>query len=437
MQNNYSKYLSDLGFNAFNEMQNAMFSACASNQDIILLSATGSGKTVGFLLPILERLSPDIKDTQALILAPSRELAIQIEQVFKSIGSGYKISCCYGGHSTRIEKNNLIEPPAVLVGTPGRIAYHIEKYNVSTKNIKRLVLDEFDKSLEFGFAEDMSFIIRELEHLEQKLLTSATKMDDIPAFTGIKKAKTISFISDEPIRTLELKQVKSIGNDKLNALFQLLCSFGNSSTLVFCNHRDAVERISDLLLDMKLKHGIFHGGMLQEDRERSLIKFRNGSHHILITTDLASRGLDIPEIKNVVHYQLPSTEDSYIHRNGRTARMNATGTAYLVMSEKDFLPEFISEEPQTIELLENQELPEAPQWTTIFINKGKKDKVNKIDIVGLMLKKGELSKENVGKIEVLDHSSFVAVKSDIARQLIQKVKNERIKNKKAIIAIAR
>jgi superfamily II DNA/RNA helicase len=171
------KALENLKITALNEMQNAAINADAKS-DLILLSPTGSGKTLGFLLPVLKSLHADVNLVQVLILVPSRELALQIEQVFRTIASGFKVNCCYGGHSTKIEKNNLSQPPAVLIGTPGRIAYHLRQENFSTEAIHTLVLDEFDKSLEFGFQTDMTIIIRQLEHLGRRILTSATRMKE-------------------------------------------------------------------------------------------------------------------------------------------------------------------------------------------------------------------------------------------------------------------
>ena len=369
------KALANLKITSLNEMQNAAIATAEKASDIVLLSPTGSGKTVGFLLPILQQLDKDKAGVQALILVPSRELAIQIETVFKQMSTGFKINCCYGGHSTRIEKNNLEQAPAVLVGTPGRIAYHVRNTNFDVSKVNMLVLDEFDKSLEFGFKEDMSFIIYELKNLTKRMLTSATKMEEIPPFTGVKKPVIINFLTNTPTQSLSLKLKSVVGKDKLELLFLLICKYGTHPTLVFCNHRDAVERISELLRDKGLSHDIFHGGMEQDDRERALIKFRNGSHRILITTDLASRGLDIPEIQTVIHYQLPLTEDSYIHRNGRTARMNAKGTAYLILSETDHVPPFIKEVPEKEELKSSYPLPENTPWNTLYIAAGKKDKI--------------------------------------------------------------
>lgn len=428
--------LENLKISSLNEMQTAMISAAKKENDIVLLSPTGSGKTLGFLLPVLSFLEKEKKGVQALILVPSRELAIQIETVFKQMGTGYKINCCYGGHSTRIEKNNLEHPPAVLVGTPGRIAYHIRNKNFDVSTLNVLVLDEFDKSLEFGFKEDMSSIIYELKNLEKRILTSATNMEEIPAFTGVKKAFEINFLSKTPTQTTGLKLKQVSGKDKLELLFSLICKYGNKATLVFCNHRDAVERISQLLHDKGLSHDIFHGGMEQEDRERALIKFRNGSHRILVTTDLASRGLDIPEIEMVIHYQLPTTEDSFIHRNGRTARMNAKGTSYLLLSENDHVPTFIKEIPEKEEINEHYPLPENTPWSTLYIAAGKKDKINKMDIVGMLLQKGKLQKDELGLIEVLDKSAYAAVKRDKIQKVVQLVKEEKIKGRKIKMAVS-
>lgn len=430
--------LANLKISSLNKMQEASIKAAEKNNDIILLSPTGSGKTVGFLLPVLKELKKDIVGVQTLILVPSRELAIQIEQVFKQMSTGFKINCCYGGHSTRIEKNNLEHPPAVLVGTPGRIAYHVRNTNFDVSTINMLVLDEFDKSLEFGFKEDMSFIIYELKNLQKRILTSATKMDKIPDFTGVKKPFEINFLSKTPTRSegLKLKKVKATGTDKLETLFALICKHGTKSTLVFCNHRDAVERISELLLEKGLAHDIFHGGMEQDDRERALIKFRNGSHRILITTDLASRGLDIPEIEMVIHYQLPTTEDSFIHRNGRTARMNAKGTSYLILSETDHVPTFIKETPEEEELLPSYPVPENTPWSTLYIAAGKKDKINKMDIVGMLIQKGQLQKDELGLIEVLDKSAYAAVKRDKIEKVVKLVKEEKIKGRKIKMLIS-
>lgn len=430
--------LENLKIETLNEMQLASIEASKKNNDVILLSPTGSGKTLGFLLPLLLHLDKNKVGIQALVLVPSRELGLQIEQVFKQIATGFKVNCCYGGHSTRTEKNNLEQAPSLLIGTPGRIAFHIRNNNINTHSINFLVLDEFDKALEFGFQEDMSFIINQLKKLNKRMLTSATKMKQIPEFAGVSNPIEINYLSKTPVKAegLKLKIVKSESKDKLDTLFSLICKLGNTATLVFCNHRDAVDRFSELLKNKGLVHGTFHGKMEQEDRERALIKFRNGTYKILITTDLASRGLDIPEIENVIHYQLPHTEEVFIHRNGRTARMNAKGTAFLILGEGEFVPSFIKDTPALETLPTENKVPENTNWCTLYIAAGKKDKINKMDIVGMLLQKGKLQKDELGLIEVLDFSSYAAIDTKKIDLVLNLIKNEKIKNKKVKMEVS-
>jgi superfamily II DNA/RNA helicase len=430
--------LQRLQITALNAMQLASLTEYKKEGDLVLLSPTGSGKTLAFLLPLLSSLHPSATGVQALILSPSRELALQIEHVFKSMGTGYKVNACYGGHPFKIEKNNLTQAPAVLVGTPGRLADHLRRNSFDASSISLLVMDEFDKSLEFGFEKDMSFIIAQCTGLRKRMLTSATKPLEIPSFTGIRSPIELNYLTTTKApEGLSLKTVHSEGHDKLHTLFQLICKIGNGVSLVFCNHRDAVDRISELLREQGVVHDVFHGGLEQENRERALIKFRNGSHRLLITTDLASRGLDIPEIEHVIHYQLPLTEDSFIHRNGRTARMHAAGTAYLVMAQDEKIPQYITQ-PTSEELLPDKTyLPELPLWETLYIGGGKKDKINKVDIVGLLLQKGNMTKDDLGLIEVQDKASFVAIKRDRIEQVLSSIRNEKIKKQKVKMAISR
>ena len=419
-----------------NQMQKSTYQASENEQDIILLSPTGSGKTLAFLFPVLRNLEKNISGIQAIILVPARELALQIEQVFKNMGTDFKVTICYGGHDKKIEINNLTEAPAVLIGTPGRIAYHLKNNNFEPKTIKTLVLDEFDKALELGFEEDMNFIINSLKNISQRFLTSATAMDNIPKFVGLDNEKTINFLKlGEAKPNIQLKKVMTIPEEKLDTLFKLICKIGNKRTLIFCNHRDAVDRISELLREKGIDRETFHGGMEQDERERALLKFRNDSTRILITTDLASRGLDIPEVESIVHYQLPPKEDAFIHRNGRTARMHAKGFAYLIMTEEENFP-FIKGNTPEENITENYRIPAKTPFQTIYISAGKKDKVNKVDIVGYLIKKGELSKEDVGIIEVKDTTSYVAVARNKVKDVLKKLANEKLKGKKIKMEIA-
>ena len=419
-----------------NQMQKSIYKASENETDIVLLSPTGSGKTLGFLFPVLRNLKSDVKGIQTLILVPARELALQIEQVFKSMGTDFKVSVAYGGHDKKIEINNLIEAPAVLIGTPGRIAYHLKYENFNPETIKTLVLDEFDKALELGFQEDMEYIIGSLNGLSQRILTSATVMDNIPKFVELNNEKTVNFLKENEAKpNIQLKKVMTTPEEKLNTLFQLICKIGNKRTLIFCNHRDAVDRISELLREKGIQRETFHGGMEQDERERALLKFRNDSARILITTDLASRGLDIPEVESIVHYQLPPKEDAFIHRNGRSARMNAKGFAYLIMTEDENFPFIKSHTPEE-NVSESNRVPERTPNQTIYISAGKKDKVNKVDIVGYLIKKGGLGKDDIGLIEVKDTTSYVAVNRKKTIELLQQLANEKLKGKKVKIEIA-
>ncbi|MDB5263061.1 MAG: helicase [Adhaeribacter sp.] len=425
--------LEKLNIIELNPMQEAALEA-ARHQDLILLAPTGSGKTLGFLLPLLERLQPGVPGIQALVLVPARELALQIEQVFRQMGTGFGVKCFYGGHATRTEKNGLTNLPALLVGTPGRIAFHLREQNITGDAVHTLVLDEFDKSLEFGFEEEMRFIIGELPNLQKRLLTSATAMDKIPAFTGLKKPVIVNFLEDKPSAPdliIKAVPVPVTEGEKADALFRLLCKIGNKPTLVFCNQRDAVEALSDFLTQKRLAHGIFHGGLEQPDRERALMKFRNGTYHLLLSTDLAARGLDIPEIENVVHYELGNAE-TYLHRNGRTARMQAKGNAYLLLlpgEKPDYLPASLPTENLPV----RPALPPPSPWETLYISAGKKDKISKGDIVGFLLQKGNLQKDELGLINVQDYAAYVAVTRAKAHQLVQTLQNEKLKNKKVRI----
>ena len=419
-----------------NQMQKSTYQASENEQDIILLSPTGSGKTLAFLFPVLRNLQKEVSGIQAIILVPARELALQIEQVFKNMGTDFKVTICYGGHDKKIEINNLTQAPAVLIGTPGRIAYHLKNNNFDTKTIKTLVLDEFDKALELGFEEDMSYIINSLKNISQRFLTSATAMDNIPKFVGLSNEKVINFLKlGEAKPNIQLKKVMTIPEEKLDTLFNLVCKIGNKRTLIFCNHRDAVDRISELLKEKGIDRETFHGGMEQDERERALLKFRNDSTRILITTDLASRGLDIPEVESIVHYQLPPKEDAFIHRNGRTARMHAKGFAYLIMTEEENFP-FIKGNTPEENITENYRIPAKTPFQTIYISAGKKDKVNKVDIVGYLIKKGELSKDDIGIIEVKDTTSYVAVARNKVKDVLKKLANEKLKGKKIKMEIA-
>ncbi len=431
------KTLTHLAIPALNDMQQAAFKSIADTPNTVILSPTGSGKTLAFLLPVLELLDKEVPGVQCLILSPTRELAIQIERVWQKMSTGFKVNTCYGGHPMSTEMQNLSQPPAVLIGTPGRIAAHVSKASFAVGSVKIIVFDEFDKSLSLGFQEEMTIIVKALPNLEKRVLASATNKLNIPEFTGITQPNVLNFSSTAEKTTdgLTVKTVKSGDKDKTETLFQLLCMLGAEQTLIFCNHRESTEKTRDALAAMGLESAAFHGGMEQPDREKILVQFRNGSILYLVASDLAARGLDIPEVKNVVHFELPLKLNDFVHRNGRTARMNAEGTAYLLLAAGESVPSYIAERPELLELLETDASPATSPWVTLYISGGKKDKLSKMDIVGFLSKKGNLQKDDVGKIEVLDFMSFVAVKKSIAAHLLSMIQAEKMKGKKYKIGI--
>lgn len=423
--------LNKLGIAVLNPMQVAANEAIRSNSEVVLLSPTGTGKTLAFLLPIIAELDSKLNEVQVLILVPSRELAIQIEQVTREMGTGYKINAVYGGRAGSKDKIELKHPPAILIGTPGRVADHIRRRNISTGQIKTLVLDEFDKSLEVGFSAEMKEIIRAIPSVKKKVLTSATQKVKIPSFVGISNTKRLNFLKEVGLQ-LQIKTVVASSEDKLKTLLELINHIGNGSGIVFCNLKDSIQKVSDYLYENRIGHACFYGGLEQIDRERALIKFRNGTHRLLIATDLAARGIDVPEMDFIIHYELPERDAEFVHRNGRTARMNSQGTAYVMKWKNEDLPHFIKDS-ELLSLKRNKN-SEAREWETLFISGGRKDKISKGDIAGLFFKQGKLNKDELGIIELKLDCAFVSVPKSRSEQLIQQLNNSRLKTKKVRIS---
>lgn len=432
----YAPFLKNLSIAELKPMQEAVIERAASSKNLMLVSPTGTGKTIAFLIAIYNTLRPQEKGVQAVVVAPSRELALQIEQVFKSMKTSYKVTCCYGGHDMKIEQDSLRDAPALLIATPGRLADHIERNSFDPKTIRLVVLDEFDKSLQLGFHDQVKILFNALNGTQRHILTSATMMDALPDFLPFTKADILNFTPEDAETKLQLKLVKTTSADKVEGLIRLVAGFNQEVCLIFCNHREAVERISQVFRNNKFEHGIFHGAMEQIDREKNLIKYRGGAHNVLIATDLAARGLDIPEIKHVVHYQMPTNEDAFIHRNGRTARMHAEGQAYLIQADDESLPEYISQRMEEIKLPKDLKLPPPPAYSCIYISAGKKDKISKGDIAGLLMKKADLKGDELGLITVLDHSSYVSVSRTLVKKVLESLKDERIKKMKVKIEVA-
>jgi len=429
---NQTNILEKLSIEKLNPMQKEAQAAILSNPEIVLLSPTGTGKTLAFLLPVIAQLDMNCAEVQALIVVPSRELAIQIEQVIREMGSGFKANAVYGGRSGSKDKSEIKHRPAILIGTPGRIADHLRRENFSAELISTLVLDEFDKSLEIGFEAEMKDILTLLPNVRKKILTSATYEVKIPPFVDLKKPVLLNYL-EQGNSQLQVKTVLTTSKGKLHTLVGLLSQLGNHPGIVFCNFKDTIQEVSDFLTDNNISHGCFFGGMEQKDRERVLIKFRNGTHRIIVATDLASRGLDIPEIKFIIHFQLPNRNHEFTHRNGRTARMFNGGTAYVIKGQNEDLPDYIQN--AEVEEIRKATTPSVSLWTTLAISGGRKDKISKGDIAGLFMKQGQLGKDQIGTIEIKIDCAFVGVHSSEVNRLIPLVDNSRLKSKKVRVTV--
>lgn len=430
-------FLNKFEITALNPMQEEASETIRMKSDVVLVSPTGTGKTLAFLLPLIEKLDVNCAEIQILILVPSRELAQQIEQVARKMGSGFKVNAVYGGRSGTLDKIDLKHRPAILIGTPGRVADRLRRDKFPLEFINTLVLDEFDKSLEIGFEKEMAEIIEALPNVKQRILTSATSDAKIPKFVGLQKPIFINYFQ-EGSSQLTIKLVHSPEKDKLKTLAKTLAFIGNKPGIIFCNFKDALERVSDYLTENHIPHQCFHGGMEQFDRERALIQFRNGTSQILLATDLAARGLDVPEIVFILHYHLPLHEKEFTHRNGRTARVNRNGTAYILHWKGEELPDFIQEIAPEIQSLDNQQkakLSPPIKWKTLYITGGRRDKISKGDVAGLFIKQGGIQKEQLGVIEIKQDCTYVGVHAEVAKMLIEKTNNSRLKTKKVRISL--
>ena len=435
------KILKKLRISELNEMQqHAAEAILCSDGDVVLLSPTGTGKTLAYLLPLIQQLDATSDDVQALVVVPGRELALQSDTVLRDMGSGIRSASCYGGRATMDEHRKLKEVnPQIIFGTPGRLNDHLDKENINRYHIRWLVIDEFDKCLAMGFHQEMQKLIKSLPALQRRILLSATNAEQIPQFVNMAKKGTLVDFLPEEEQTSErvtLYEVKSPQKDKLETLRNLLLGFGNESSIVFLNYRDSVERVNNYLTEQGFVTSFFHGGLEQKQREAALYRFSNGSANVLVATDLASRGLDIPDIQNIIHYHLPESEEGYVHRVGRTARWDKQGRAFFITGPEEHIPEYVEGN------IENYSLPSLPRegqgvslprMATLYIGKGKKDKVSKGDIVGFLCKKGGLQADEIGRIDVNDRYTYVAVKREKLQQVVRQTQGEKIKGIKTII----
>ena len=449
-----NKILSKLQIEDLNPMQQeSVLAILRTYDDVVILSPTGSGKTLAYLLPLLELVSQvDQRDMMAergpiaVVVVPGRELALQSVTVMRDLGTGLRAMALYGGRPAMDEHRQLrqVKPHVVFV-TPGRFNDHVFKENISTLFVKYLVIDEFDKCLAMGFQDEMKRLIGYLRHLERRILLSATDAEEIPRFVDMSHVQRLDYrVEEEQVpKRVEAYVVRSTEKDKLATLRALLLDCGDQSSVVFLNYRDSVERTAKYLREQGFTVSVFHGGMEQDQREAQLYRFSNGSANVLVCTDLASRGLDIPDIQNIIHYHIPLGQEGYIHRVGRTARWDKAGNTYFILGPSEFVPDYIqgASSMPAYELkattAEDGQIPAvpSPRMVTIYIGKGKKDKISKGDIVGFLCKSGNLTSEDIGRIDVKERYSYVAVSREKVTELLQNVAGEKIKGIKTVVEV--
>lgn len=426
---------SRLGVSELNAMQKRMC-ALPAKGTFTLLAPTGSGKTIAFAIPLLRNIGKPEGKVKAIVMAPSRELVVQIASVIRPIASGLKTAAFYGGHPMQEEINSLAVVPDIIVATPGRLLDHIKRRTLDLSSVGILVLDEYDKALELGFEDEMRRVCRHLSAVNLIILTSATPLAELPSYLPRTKViETLDFsATSSPREQMQIIHVPSPMKDKLATLLDLLKSLPDGRVIVFVNHRESAERLYHELRKESLPVGLYHGGLEQHERENAVEMLANGSTPVLVSTDLGARGLDIDKVSAVIHYHLPSSPEAWTHRNGRTARQDASGEIYVMTSDDESIPDYVEWDRDYVPQGHNDN-PIASDIATLYFNIGKKEKISRGDIVGFLIAKGGLEASQIGRIALRDHSALVAVPSKEAERLVKVLSSERIKNTRAKISI--
>ena len=424
--------LTNMHFDKLSEMQRNAIAIIRNNINAMILAPTGSGKTLAFLIPLLETIDFGSDTLQAVVLSPTRELAQQTLNVLKQMDAPCRAMCCYGGRPAMTEHKQLDAlKPHIIIATPGRFIDHADKGNIKCNKVKTLVIDEFDKMLELNFQDEVETVLQKLTGRERCVLVSATDMKEIPSFVAFKHHQPAILnclgnksLADAP--QIEQFVVHSPEKDKLQTLDQLLRKLGDQQTIVFVNYREAVERTAAYLNQEGHSVAMFHGGMEQSDRETALSLFRSHSVNTLVSTDLAARGIDIASLQNIIQYHLPNNAETYLHRCGRTGRWEAQGASYTIVGPEEKLPDYLTD-AQDLQLTPPFPSPAKPQWVTLYIGRGKKDKLGKGDVVGFLCKTGKLNATEIGTIDIRERYAYVAIRQACANVVLRNIAGEKIK----------
>ncbi len=370
MENNFTslgvndsilKAISELGFETPTNVQQEAIPAILDKKDLIVMSKTGSGKTGAFGIPILQQLDPEIKEPQALILAPTRELAVQVESDIKKMGKYLEVKtiAVYGQHSIETEIKGLAKGPALVSGTPGRVLDHIKRGTLKTKGIKFLVLDEADRMLDMGFIDEVSTIITKTPDNRMTMLFSATMPIEVRNICQayMREPVTIELETEtKTVDTVEQLYYRVEKNEKRTQLNKLLKYEQPESCMIFCNTRFEVDRVQGYLERKGYQADALHGANNQNQRMKTIQDFKKGKVHILVATDVAARGLHIDDMELVINYDVPDDKNSYVHRIGRTGRAGQEGKAISLVTSDSIMSLYEIEEHVGV-LIEEAELP--------------------------------------------------------------------------------
>lgn len=437
-----------LGIDELNSMQAVV--AASDAKRLLLLSPTGTGKTVAYLMAVLRRISPAeavAGQVNTVIIAPSRELVRQIYDVVRPVAThfGLKTLSLYGGNPFSAEAASIKgATSALVVATPGRLLDHAERGTIQLAEVRNVVLDEYDKSLELGFQDEMRQIARKLSTSLPGgkptfvMATSATRLNDIPGFIDIAHAETIDYTETSPVSArLRIVNVPSLDRDKLSTLAALIRGIADrGACIVFVNHRESADRIGAYLDRQHISAVVYHGGLDQQHREMALARFDSHAAAVLVSTDLAGRGIDIDSVQSVIHYHPAADFETWTHRNGRTARIDRTGDVYVITGPEENIPEFVNFDNDFYPDA-TAETPVRAEKTLIYLDRGKRDKISRGDVAGFVMKQAEVPAADVGKISLGHAYALVAVTPRYASAVVEAAKAGKLKNTRVRASIVK
>jgi ATP-independent RNA helicase DbpA len=441
------KVVAEMGYERLTPIQARCIPLLLSGKDVIGQSCTGSGKTAAFAIPLLEKMQTKVRATQALIVCPTRELCQQVAREVRKLGRYHKdlrVVVLSGGHPVYHDRRALEHGAQVIVGTPGRLIDHLERGTIDLSLTRAVVLDEADRMLDMGFRDKIETILARTPSSRQTVLFSATFPPTIEGLSRRYQKMPQRVTVETPATALppiEQFRVHCRDDEKTGAILAFLRSRRLESVLVFCNFKFRVDELVQKLNHAGISCDRLHGDLEQVERERVMAKFRNHTTQILVATDVAARGIDVSGLDAVVNFDLPNDPAQYVHRIGRTGRAGATGLAISLVNEVEGpklkrIEELIQRDLPEKEIASFQSSPAdrpLPQMDTFSIAGGRKDKLRAGDILGALTGDIGLKGNQVGKIEILDRVSFVAVDRAVAREALGRLRQGKIKGRRFLV----